>query len=532
MADHKLGSAATLLQNGEMRRLEVDGTAILLARVIGDYHAVAADCTHYGGPLNEGVLCGHQVMCPWHHACFDIRSGTRLEPPALNDLAHYPVTIKDGEVIVSLTADNESEPQGKSEPADDRHFVIIGGGAAGNSAAEQLRREGYRGKITMISQVSSVPVDRPNLSKDYLAGKAEPSWIPLRPDPSWYAERDIRLLLDTAVMGIDPLARRVTLANSAPIRYDKLLLATGGIPRQLRDVPGTDLAGVYTLRTLADADQIIAATEGAKRAVIIGASFIAMEAAASLLGGRGIAVTVVGIEAIPFERLFGAEIGKAFQQEHERNGVKFRLNAGVNRFLGEDGRVTGVELKSGEVLPADFVLVGVGVQPATDFLQSSGLRLHDRDKSVRVSASLQTSDPDIYAAGDIARIDNGTPGGVRIEHWRVALQHGMIAARSMLGNADSADQHIPFFWTNQWDIIFDYVGYAEKWDEIIYRYGKPADKNFLAFYVADGKLLAAAGMQRDTELDAIEFILRDAKPLTVDQMRDEKFDLVKYAQKR
>ena len=527
MSEHRVGSANKLLQNGDMTRLDLDGTAVVLACVNDQYYAFAGNCTHYGAPLNEGVLKGYMLICPWHHACFDVRTGLRLEPPALNNLPHYPVRVENGEVIISLTQDNESEPQGKADPADQRSCVIVGGGAAGNAAVEELRRSGYRGKIVVLSAVSTVPVDRPNLSKDYLAGHADPSWIPLRGDESWYAARDIEVRLNTQVTKIDPIAHSVILANDEAIHYDKLLLATGGIPRKLRDTPNMDLEGIYLLRTLADADRIIAAVDSGKRVVVIGASFIGMETAASLAGGRGGSVTVVGIEAVPFEHTLGEKIGQMFQKEHEANGVQFRLNSGVKQFIGTNGIVSAVELNDGEVILVDFVVMGVGVRPATDFLVDSGLLLDDKDRSVRVNSRLQASAPDIFVAGDIARYDVGTKS-TRIEHWRVAEQQGIIAAHNMLDLADDITRHVPFFWSNQWGITLNYVGHAEKWDEIIYR-GDPAQKDFIAFYVEGGKMTAAAGCNHDQELDAIELILRENMLLTPAQMRDAKFDLVAFA---
>ncbi|MEP7284177.1 MAG: FAD-dependent oxidoreductase, partial [Chloroflexota bacterium] len=483
MSEHSVGKAENFLKDGEMRRLDLNGTAVLLSRVEGQYHAVAGDCAHYGAHLDEGVLKGHTLICPWHHACFDVRSGLRREPPALNDLAHFPVHIHAGEVVVILPQDNDVEPQGKATDLNPQTFVIIGGGAAGNSAAEELRRAGYRGKIVLLSDVANVPIDRPNLSKDYLAGNADPAWMPLR-DAAWYADRDIDLQLNTTVTGVDPKAHHVMLENGGTLGYDVLLLATGGVPRQL-DVPGKDLANVFLLRKLADADQIIEAGGASKQVVIIGASFIAMEAAASLASGRGLTVTIVGIEAVPFERVLGRDIGLMLQKEHEDNGIQFRLNAGVKQFFGKDGVVNSVELSSGEVLLADFVLVGVGVRPATDFLNGSGLKLNDKDKSVLVDSSLLTSDPAIYAAGDIARYDNAG-SSVRIEHWRVAQQQGILAARNMNGGNDRVQYHVPFFWTHQWNIELRYVGHAEQWDEIIYRNGTPEQKKFVAFFVAGG----------------------------------------------
>lgn len=527
MADNRVGSADSLLQNGEMKRLELEGKPVVITRVDGSYYAFGGNCPHYGAPLEKGVLRGSTLMCPWHHACFDVRTGARLEPPALNDLARFPVRIDGGEVVVTLPNDNERQPQGTVDPSDGRHFVIIGGGAVGNSAAEELRRVGYRGRITILSAVDTPPVDRPNMSKDFLAGEAEPDWLPLR-DAGWYAKRDINLRMNTTVASVDAKAHEVTLEGGEIVPYDKLLVATGGIPRDLKRLPGGDLEGIFTLRSLADSEKILNEAKTHKRVVIIGASFIGLEAAASLAKGSQADVTIVDMVTVPFERVLGARVGKAFMKEHSDNGVKFKLNAMIAGFAEEGGRVSGVRLGSGEVLPADFVLAGVGVRPATDFLASSGVKLSDRDKSVEVSAALQTSDPDIYAAGDIARYPTADGESQRIEHWRTAQQHGVVAARSMLGKADSVNAHVPFFWTKQWDFSLRYVGHAETWDEIIYR-GSPEDKNFIAFYVKGGALKAAAGAKHDRALNAIEFILLDGKPLTPEQMRAESFDLVAYA---
>lgn len=528
MSQHQIGRVDTLLQDGEMRRIELEGKPVVLARSGGEYYALGGKCTHYGAPLNEGVLKGYTLICPWHHACFDIRSGQRLEPPALNDLPHYPVQIQDGLVYVTLPHDNVTEPQAKTDSADTRTFVIVGGGAAGSAAAEELRRAGFSGKIILLSAVPTTPVDRPNLSKDYLDGHAKPDWIPLR-DNQWYADRDIDLRLDTQVMRVDPAAHLVHLHHGQPLHYDRLLLATGGTPRTLNNIPGAELDGIYTLRTLADADRIIQAAKQGKRAVVIGASFIGMEVAASLAGGRSVSVTVVAPEDVPFGRILGDDIGRMFQQLHEQHGVRFCLGDEAVRFTGQNGRVELVELKSGQKLQADFVVVGVGVMPATHFLQESGLQLNERDHSVLVNARLQTNYPDIFAAGDIARWDDNSGNSTRIEHWRVAQQQGITAAHNMLGETRDINRHIPFFWTSQWKLTLSYVGHATQWDNIIYRSGTPEQRKFIAFYVKDGHFLAAASVGYDAESDALELILRDQMPLSIDQMRDERFDLAAYA---
>ncbi|HLU10030.1 MAG TPA: FAD-dependent oxidoreductase [Oceanobacillus sp.] len=527
MAEHNIGSASTLLQDGEMTRLELEGKPVVVARVEGQYYAFGGNCPHYGAPLNNGLLKGHTLICPWHHACFDVRSAVRLEPPTLNDLARFPVRLDGDDLYVTLPHDNVREPQGKVDPADGRTFVIVGGGAAGASAAEELRRQGYRGRIVILSAVPEAPVDRPNLSKDYLAGKAQPDWIPLR-GLNWYAERDIELMLNTEVTGIDTKSRTVRTADGESYRYDKLLLATGGTPRTLRNVPGVESEGVFLLRNLGDANAIIQAAEAGRRAVVVGASFIGLEVAASLRA-RNVEVTVVAPESVPFEKQFGTAVGEMFRRAHEENGVQFRLNNGVKQFNTENGRVNGVTLTSGETLPADFVVLGVGVRPATDFLKDSGLAMDEKEGSVLVDAHLRTNDPNVYAAGDIARYDDGSGQRARIEHWRLAQQHGMIAARNMLKDGeDSVNNHVPFFWTNQAGIGLRYVGYAPEYDDVIFR-GKAQDRDFIAFYVTNGKLQAAAGVKRDRDMDAIEFILLDDMPLTKEQMENESFDLVAYA---
>lgn len=522
MTEHTFDVAK--LADGEMMRVEIEQKPVVLTRVDGKIIAFGGKCSHYDAPLEKGVLHGYTIMCPWHHSCFDIRTGERLEPPGLNDIPSYEVREENGRATIAFPHTNATQPQGRAAPNAEQTFIIVGGGAAGESAAEELRREGFTGRIIMISNVPETPVDRPNLSKDYLDGHAKPEWMPLRSE-KWYADRDIDLQRNTNVIGIDAKTHTVRLDTEVVLTYDKLLLATGGKPRKL-DLPGFDLEGVFTLRTMADSNTIIEAAEEGKRAAVIGGSFIGMEVAASLQGGRGVSVTVIERSEVPFAPVLGERIGRALQKRHEENGVQFRLGANIEKLTGENGKVTGVQLKGGEVIPADFVVVGVGVEPVTDYVALSGLEMFEKDQSVRVNAQLQTSDPDIYAAGDIARWDDGSKTGTRVEHWRLAQQHGMVAARNMLGQTEDFNRHIPFFWTNQWKFNLRYVGHATEWDEIIYR-GEPESADFIAFFVAKGKLLAAVGAKHDPDMDAIEFMMRDGIKLTPEQMRDEKYDLVK-----
>jgi apoptosis-inducing factor 3 len=523
MTEHHIGAASTFLEDGQMKRVEIGETAIIVARVQKDYLAFAANCTHYGAPLEQGVLRGDTLMCPWHHACFHIRNGQRIEPPALSDLASYPVRVEDDAIYVNLDA--TTKPQTHTEPIE-QSYVIVGGGAAGEAAAEELRRLQFNGRVILVSALESLPIDRPNVSKDYLSGDADPAWMPLH-DAAWYAEQNIELMLGRRVTGIADA--EIIFEDGEKIHFDKLLIATGGRPRTFANLPGGDLANIFPLREQADADRVIAAAQHATNVVIIGASFIGMEAAWAL-AKRGLSVTAVGLEKIPFERVLGAEIGRWLQGEHERNGVQFRLDSGIERFEGADGRVNAVVLKSGERLPADLVLLGIGIQLNTDFLAESGVNLHEKDRSVLVNEHLRTSLPNVYAAGDIARWHDGITSGTRIEHWRVAQQHGIVAAVNMLGGRDSVAHRVPFFWTHQWEVELRYVGHAEGWDEITCR-GSVESGEFIAFYLSRGKLQAAAGHQRDQEMDALHFALRDGLHLTPAQMIDPAFDLVGFAQK-
>ena len=491
------------LKDGEMKAYSAGETKVLLARVNGRFHAVGATCPHYGAPLAEGALCGERIICPWHHASFDVATGDLLEPPALDALPRYEVRVEDGRIIAVLPEkgeDRRTPPMSKRDARqDERTFVILGGGAAGYMAAQTLREEKFQGRILMLTREDRLPYDRPNLSKDYLHGHAEPEWMPLRPD-DFFSEHTIEAWRGREVVRVDARTKTIFFQDGAQLVYNALLAATGGEPRTL-PVSGSELKNVLTLRSFADADAIIAAAGNAKRAVVIGASFIGMEAAFSLRT-RGLEVTVVAPEKIPFERTLGAEIGALFQKIHESNGVQFRLGAKVGRIVGSH-QVEAVEIETGEKIEADLVVAGVGVRPATDFLE--GVTLHE-DGGVIVDSHLCAADS-LYAAGDIARFtDVRTKESSRIEHWRTALQQGRIAARNMAGRPTVYDA-VPFFWTTQFDATLAYVGHAAKWDEIIFD-GEVEKKEFLAFYVKGDQVRAVAGMNRDREMAMIEDLLR------------------------
>lgn len=506
----------TDFNDGTMKQLKVGELDVLLVRVNGKFHAVGAHCTHYGAPLEKGALCGHHVICPWHHAWFDVTNGDLLEPPALDALPHYEVKIDGEDVQVKIPENSSDRRIPRMVPcdfeADRRTFVILGGGAAGYAAAQTLREDGVRGRIVMISREARLPYDRPNLSKDYLQGEAQPEWMPLRPD-EFFGEHNIELMMEKEVREVDHNGKKIIFDDDETVSYDKLLIASGGRPRSLK-APGSELKNIFLLRSFSQADEIIAEVEGAGKAVVIGASFIGMETAASLQG-RGIEVTVVAPDKVPFEKTMGPEIGKFFQQLHEKNGVRFRLGVGADSFEG-NGKVNGVVLDNGEKIDADLVIVGIGVSPVTDFLDGVEKQ---KDGGVVVDKYLKLAD-DLYAAGDIAHVPNAhTDELIRIEHWRYALQQGRAAAHNMAGKSVPF-KAVPFFWTQHFGVSLRYLGHAKGWDEIIYD-GNPAEPPFLAFYVKGDRVTAIAGIKRDTDMAYLEQLMKDNTLPPVSQLKEK-----------
>jgi NADPH-dependent 2,4-dienoyl-CoA reductase/sulfur reductase-like enzyme/nitrite reductase/ring-hydroxylating ferredoxin subunit len=484
--DLAAGVAVDDVPDGGMLGGHVGEEAVLLARRGGQFFAIGATCSHYGGPLAEGLIVGDTVRCPWHHAHFSLETGEAVGAPAFNPMPCWRVERRDGMVFV----------RDKIAPADRRdratsgkleRVVIVGGGAAGFAAAEMLRREGFSGDVTLLSADDDAPYDRPNCSKDYLAGNAPQDWMPLRP-PEYYKERSINLELRTEVTTLDTKARQVTLGNGRSVPFDKLLLATGAEPIRL-DIPGANLRHVHVLRSLADSRRIIADTEKARRAVVIGASFIGLEAAAALRA-RGIEVHVVAPDHRPLERVLGREFGDFIRALHEERGVVFHLEQTAIGITAET-----VALSSGSTLPAELVVVGVGVRPRIALAERAGLRI---DRGVAVNEYLETSEPGIFAAGDIARWPDPLTGeNLRIEHWVVAERQGQTAARNMLGQGERFAA-APFFWSQHYDVPINYVGHAEKWDQLDID-GDINARDCLARYRRNGKVLAVASIFRDVD---------------------------------
>jgi len=474
----------------------VDGEAVLLSRDGDGCAAVSGTCTHYGAPLATGRIANGEVRCPWHHACFSLRTGEALSAPAFAALRRYRVDVRDGLAFVRADGAPMAEPvRTRADRAGPGRIVIVGGGAAGHAAAERLRALGHAGTITMLSQDGVAPCDRPNLSKDYLAGTAQADWLMLQPIEA-YREHGIDLRLDCPVRALDLAASEVVLASGERRGYDALLLATGAEPVRL-PVPGFDRPNVFTLRSVADADAIIAAAANARRAVLVGSGFIGLEAAGALRT-RGLDVHVVTRDTVPLGKVLGREAGALLEALHVEHGVVFHHGRNA---VGFDGAT--LTLDDGGTIACDLVLVGIGVKPRLELAKAAGLATGD---GVLVDERLRTSQPGIYAAGDVAQYPLRGEA-VRIEHWVHAQRQGQVAAANLLGD-ERPYREVPFFWTGHYDLSLRYVGHARGWDEVRID-GDLAAHDATARYYGGGRLLAALSVGRDLESLAIEARLRD-----------------------
>ena len=471
------GASIPELADGGMLQGHFQGQALVAVRRGDEYFVVAAACTHWGENLAEGAVIGDTIRCGGHHACFSLRTGEASCPPALGPLQTYRVEQRGGQRVV--VGPREPAPMRvRSGAADPSSVVIIGGGAAGSAAADLLRREGYVGPVTLVSAEQDLPCDRPNVSKDYLAGGAPEEWLFLRDAAGWSAAQ-IELKLGTRAEAIDREARTVRLSTGETLFYGALLLASGAEAVRLA-IPGAELPHVHVLRTVGDARRIVANVASARSAVVVGASFIGMEAAASLRA-RGLEVCVVAPDAVPFSKALGPVAGGVLKEAHERAGVKFKLGRKPVSISA-----SGVTLDDRTVIAAELVVLGVGVRPSLALAEAAGLAI---DRGVIVDAALRTSDEHIWAAGDIARFPDVRGGErVRIEHWVVAQRQGQVAARSMLGQPGRFDA-VPFFWTTQFGVTLRYVGHAESWDRVDLS-GDPSMGDCAFAYRRNGRTLA------------------------------------------
>lgn len=484
------------LVDDQMKEVKVEGISMLLCRLNGKYFATGAKCSHYGAPLVTGVLCNGKVRCPWHGACFNVKTGDIEDHPGLDSIPSFPVSEKKGVLYVTINKDKLSEskivkPMTKASPStNSKSIVIIGGGPAGAACCEAIRQEGYQGRVLVISDDSILPYDRPKLSKTL---DLTPQQGCFRTE-DFYKAHDIEFLLNKSAEKIDVNTKTITMNDKASIKYDKLVITTGSKARKMTMVEGYDLKGVVTLRTLNDANEIAKVAEG-KNIVVVGTSFIGVELAASLLS-KSKCLTLVGNSAAPFQEILGKEIGQVAKKLLEAKNVNFEFGTSAKQFIGSNGHLNTVLLKNGKSLPADLCITGIGVVPCSDFLKDSGISIDQRG-FILVDKTMKTNVMDVYAAGDItsfplAMSDNQH---INIQHFQMAQKQGHIAGLNVAGKITEINS-VPFFWTMFCGKSIRYTGYGFGYDDIIIT-GNVEEFKFAAYYTKGEKVVAVASMGMD-----------------------------------
>ncbi|CAK9062911.1 unnamed protein product [Durusdinium trenchii] len=513
--------------DGDLRQVRIVGTmdgagdgAIMLAFIDGQFYATGASCSHYSAPLAEGVAAKDKmhVVCPWHNAAFDIRTGQPVRGSGLEAIPTYQVSVEDGNVIVQVPYvmdDFVAPAMSQRDPADERVFVVLGGGAAGVAAADALRQEGYKGRILLITEEKHLPYDRPVLSKNL--GKAyDPASLSLR-DEAYFKKHEIEVKCAARVKKLDAGQKTVHLEGEV-LKYDAALVATGAKPRPL-PINGFDLPGVLALRTPEDAQQIAAACQPGKKVAVLGSSFIGMELA-STLRRRGCDVVVLGMEQVPFERVLGNRLGEALKAFFETKGVKF-FGGKTALEIKKSGSSLQAVLQSGEVISCDSIVVGVGVIPNAKFVQGAEKA---PDGSLVTDQFLKVSGvEDLFAAGDVASYPDtcgDRAGLMRVEHWDVATSQGRFAAKNMVGKQERFDQ-TPFFWTSLFGKNLRYVGHCKEFDELLVD-GDLQKLNFVAYYCQKNEVKAVATMSRDPVAVVVGELMRMGKMPSVADLKSGK----------
>ena len=509
------------LPAGTTHQIEHGEYKVLLVNIDGEVSAVESKCSHYGLPLENAALCGHRLICPFHHACFNAKDGAQLEAPGLDGLATFGVEVKGEDILLAAEptpapSPFSTEPASAPEKANAEHFTyaIVGGGIAAANAVYGIREHDKEGSIALITSEDLPPYDRTKVSKALLAGGTEVADLPLHGE-QFYADRGVTLLEKTTVEEADLQAKKIACKGGRTLTYDKVLLATGGKPRKL-DIPGSKLGNIFTIRDARDARRVREMTKKGTKVAIIGGSFIGLETAMSL-GKQGGKITVITPETTLFEGPFGKEVGEYVQKLHEDAGVTFKLGCKSEEFLGQ-GSVKAVKMDNGETISTNLVVLGIGVQPATSYV--TGLAAND-DGGLSVDNHLALNAAGAYAAGDIAEYP-GRAGAVRIEHWKVAGQQGRVAGRNMAGHAEPYTM-LPYFWSNQQGVNFRYVGHATDYDKVILD-GTPGEGPFIAFYVKGEQVQAALGVKRDAEVAVINGLMESGKMPGVGELRGKTWE--------
>ena len=526
-------SKADIPSGGMKSYKQDDDSIILITRDEDEFSAFDGKCPHAGADLGEGLRCGNRVICPWHHGSFDSRDGTLLEPVAMRGLTQYELTDEGDSLTVNTAA--KIDKRVANDKMTDTHTIIVGGGGAGFMTANQLRHTGYGGKITLISQDDKAPYNRPLLSKMFLAGKMDEKYLMLG-GADWASNNNIDLRLQQTVSEVLPNARTIVITDADGKREEQtadfLVVATGAEPK-IPPFKGAELDGVYTLRSMDDAKAIKNASDN-KHVVIVGTGFIGMEVASALMeAGKVASITVVGRNRRVMANIVSESVSNALIKLHEEKGVNFVFGTGVDEINAakegtdnENSKVSSITLSDGSTLAADVVILGTGVAPRTELLNEV-----NAPDGVQVDEHLQLRDG-VYALGDIAKATNQM-GRMRIEHWRVALQHGLVTAAAILNedNVNSLAERIPFFWTAQYGKSLRYSGHAATPDKGIL-FGSPDKLDYIEYYFDDDgedtRASAASSLGRDKELIAFSELLRRGHAPTRAQI-NAGFDIIEQA---
>lgn len=530
MTDNKINTVtinkADIPDGGMKSFKQDDDSIILITRDDSTFYAFDGKCPHAGADLGNGVRCGNRVVCPWHHGTFDSTDGTLLEPVAADSLTQYALT--DHGDSLSVNTSETIDHSTANDQLSSTYTVIVGSGAAGFMTAHHLRNLGYGGKITIISQDDKAPYDRTLLSKAFMAEKADEEKLMLG-GSDWADKHSIDLRLNTTVSDVMPNEKTITVkkdnGDNETISPDFLVVATGAEPT-IPPIEGAKQKGVYTLRNMDDAKAIKAASDD-KTVVIIGTGFIGMEVASALAtAGKALSITVIGQDTRVMGNIVSEAVSDALINLHQDYGINFVFDATVEQISGDDKGVSGVTLAGGEHIDADMVVLGTGVSPRTDILTE----VNDPD-GVQVDHHLTLRDG-VYALGDIAKAE-WQLGRLRIEHWRVAMQHGLVAAAAIVGTDDVHDttERVPFFWTMQCGKSMRYSGHATTPDHNILQ-GDLQKLNYIEYYFEDEgedtRACAASGIGRDKEVAAFGELLRRGRAPTRAQINNG-FDIIEQA---
>ncbi|KAF4098285.1 hypothetical protein G5714_020315 [Onychostoma macrolepis] len=499
------------LKDGEMMEVEVGEHNVLLVRCDGVYSAISNQCTHYGAPLSKGVLSGHRVRCPWHGSCFNVKTGDLEEYPGIDCLPCHKVKVENNKVYVSVKKRIQGQPKrikwmGARDQAVLHTIMLLGGGAASLMCAETLRQENYGGRIIMVSRDDLLPYDKTRLSKIM---NAESESLLMR-RMEFFHKYDIEVWLKKEALSIDTNKKTVTFDDGLIQCYDQILIATGCRAKNL-NCPGVDLENVLMLETPEDARCIHYACMGC-RTVVVGTSFVGMEVAAYMIDMAS-SITIIGSSELPYQKTLGPEIGKITMLMLEERGVTFYMNDAVAEVQGENRRVKAVKLKSGITIEADLLIVGIGVNPNSEFLKGSPIRM-DSKSYVIVDKYMRTNITDVYCAGDLTSFPLKMAKGqnVSIGHWQTAQAHGRIVALNMLRREVELNI-VPFYWTVLLGRTIRYAGYGGGYTQMVLK-GRFENMKFLAFYLKDDEVVAAAGLNVEPAVSVVAERLAEGRVIT------------------